>query len=143
MHVACGCVCVCACACVCVCVCVCVREQAYDHSACNYVTAHVLPHLTCLFVVLLYGVATISRLLQITGFFCRISSLLYGSFAKETYHFKEPTTRSYPTAGICVWVHGGDCIYTHMYKHIGVNHAPVYKHMCVHKRTCVQTHVCT
>jgi len=21
---------------------------------------------------------------------CRISSLLYGSFAKETYHFKEP-----------------------------------------------------
>ena len=35
-----------------------------------------------------------SRLLKII--FCRISSLLYGSFAKETYHFKEPTNRSHP-----------------------------------------------
>ena len=32
----------------------------------------------------LYGVATISRLLTIIGLFCRISSLLQGSFAKET-----------------------------------------------------------
>ena len=29
-------------------------------------------------------------------FFCRISSLLQGSFAKETYNFKEPTNRSLP-----------------------------------------------
>jgi len=43
-----------------------------------------------------YGVATISRLLKITGLFCRVSSLLYGSFAKETYTFKEPTHRSHP-----------------------------------------------
>ena len=43
-----------------------------------------------------YGVTTISRLLKIIGLFCRISSLLYGSFAKETYDFKEPTTRSNP-----------------------------------------------
>jgi len=35
-----------------------------------------------------HGVATISRLLKITGLFCRISSLLEGSFAKETYNFK-------------------------------------------------------
>jgi len=34
--------------------------------------------------IYLYGVATISRLLQIIVFFCRISSLLWGSFAKET-----------------------------------------------------------
>jgi len=27
------------------------------------------------------------------GFFCRISSVLQGSFAKETYNFKEPTNR--------------------------------------------------
>jgi len=39
-------------------------------------------------------VATISRLLEIIGFFCRISSLLQGSFAKETCNFKEPTNRS-------------------------------------------------
>jgi len=38
-----------------------------------------------------YGVATISRLLKIIGLFCRISSLLQGSFAKQTYNFKEPT----------------------------------------------------
>ena len=43
-----------------------------------------------------YGVATISRLLKILGLFCRISSLLYGSFAKKTYHFKEPTNHSHP-----------------------------------------------
>jgi len=43
-----------------------------------------------------YGVATMSRLLKIIGLFCRISSVLYGSFAKETYDFKEPTNRSHP-----------------------------------------------
>ena len=47
-----------------------------------------------------YGVATISRLLKIIGVFCRISSLLYGSFAKETYSFKEPTNGSHPIAEI-------------------------------------------
>jgi len=40
-----------------------------------------------------YGVATISRLLKIIGLFCRISSLLQGSFEKETFNFKEPTNR--------------------------------------------------
>ena len=43
-----------------------------------------------------YGVATVSRLLKITGLFCRISSLLQGSFAKETYIFQEHTDRSHP-----------------------------------------------
>jgi len=32
-----------------------------------------------------------SRLLKITGLFCRILSFLQGSFAKETCDFKEPT----------------------------------------------------
>jgi len=43
-----------------------------------------------------YGVATISRLLKIISLFCRISSLLQGSFAKETFNFKEPTSYSHP-----------------------------------------------
>jgi len=43
-----------------------------------------------------YGVATISRLLKMIGIFCRILSLLWVSFATETYHFKEPTNRSHP-----------------------------------------------
>jgi len=37
-----------------------------------------------------------SRLLKMIGLFCRILSLLWVSFAKETYHFKEPTNRSHP-----------------------------------------------
>jgi len=44
------------------------------------------------------AVATISRLLQIIGLFCRISSLLWGSFAQETYNLKELTNRSHPIA---------------------------------------------
>ena len=47
-----------------------------------------------------YGVARISRLLKIIGLFCRISSLLYGTFAKETNNVKEPTNHSHP---ICVF----------------------------------------
>jgi len=50
----------------------------------------------------IYGVATISSLLQILGLFCRISSLLLGSFAKETYDFKETPNRSHP---ICIRIH--------------------------------------
>jgi len=46
-----------------------------------------------------YGVATIGRLLKMTGLFCRILSLLQGSFAKETYNFKEPTNCSHPIGG--------------------------------------------
>ena len=46
--------------------------------------------------MMLYGVASISRLLKIVGLACGIWSLLQGPFAKETYHFKEPTNRSHP-----------------------------------------------
>jgi len=34
------------------------------------------------------------------GLFGRILSLLWVSFAKETYHFKEPTNRSHPIRGV-------------------------------------------
>ena len=37
-----------------------------------------------------------SRLLKMIGLVCRVQSVLQGSFAKETYHFKEPTNRSQP-----------------------------------------------
>ena len=43
-----------------------------------------------------YGMATISRLLKIIGLFCRISSLLQVSLAKENYFLNEPTNRSQP-----------------------------------------------
>ena len=49
-----------------------------------------------------HGVDTISRLLKIIRLFCRISSLLQSSFAKETYNLKEPTNRGHP---MIVYVH--------------------------------------
>ena len=93
--------------CVDVCVCVCV-----DVCVCLFVPGREIPanlgvHRFSLWVWcdqgggahshidIVYGVATISRLLKIIGLFCRISPLLQGSFAKETYNFKEPTSRSH------------------------------------------------
>jgi len=53
-----------------------------------------------------YGVATISMILKITGLFFRMSSLLQGSFAKETHNsrsllivatpYQLPSQRNYP-----------------------------------------------
>ena len=59
---------------------------------------HVTHTLTLLLLYILYtyGVATISRLLKIIGLFCRILSLLQGSFAKETCNFKEADNCSHP-----------------------------------------------
>jgi len=41
-------------------------------------------------------VVTVSRIDKITGLFCRIYSLLWGSFEKETYNFIDPTKLSHP-----------------------------------------------
>jgi len=47
--------------------------------------------------VYLYGMATVSRIDSIISLFCRILSLLWGSFAKEPYNFvNNPTIRSHP-----------------------------------------------
>jgi len=43
-----------------------------------------------------YGVASVSRIDKITGLFCRISSVLWGSFAKGTHNFIDPTKQSQP-----------------------------------------------
>jgi len=50
----------------------------------------------------IYGVAMVSRIDKIIGLFCRILSLLRGSFAKETYNFIDPTNQSHP---ICAYVY--------------------------------------
>jgi len=44
----------------------------------------------------LYGVASISRLLKITGLFCKRALFRRRYSAKETCHFKQPTNRSHP-----------------------------------------------
>jgi len=43
-----------------------------------------------------HKVTTVSRIDWIIGLFCRIWSLLYGSFAEETYNLIDPTNRSHP-----------------------------------------------
>jgi len=43
-----------------------------------------------------YGEATVSRLLEIIGLFCKRALLQRRYSAKETYNFKEPTNRSHP-----------------------------------------------
>jgi len=58
-------------------------------SVCAYALVRV-----CVIRICAYGVATMSRRLKI----CRMTSLLQGSFAKETCNFKEPTNRSHPIA---------------------------------------------
>jgi len=80
--------------------CVCERERASDRAReREREREREMPFVTQVSVSLSvsrYGVAAISRLLKITGLFCTISSLLQGSFAKETYNFKEPTNCSHP-----------------------------------------------
>jgi len=96
-------VCVCVCVCMCMCVCVCVSVHCYrPHMfkrrrwGSNRRKGSFEPTSTC------YGVATISRLLKIIGLFRRMSSLLLGSFAKETCDLKESTNRSDPIAKLRV-----------------------------------------
>ena len=38
-----------------------------------------------------YGVVTVSRIKKNISLFCRIASLIQGSFAKETCNFIDPT----------------------------------------------------
>jgi len=54
---------------------------------------HWIIHWCCLVLSNLFDKT--SRLLKMIGLFCRIWSLLQGSFAKEAYNFKEPTNRSH------------------------------------------------
>ena len=52
--------------------------------------------------------AMISRLPKILGLFCRISSLLQGSFTKETYNLKANS----PCGDVCSYT----IYFTHLYK---------------------------
>ena len=85
---------------------ICVCEQTVVCNVCNTLLTHVVCNTlrNLLAAVVCYGVATITRLLKIIGLFCRISSLLLGSFSKKNYHFKEPTNRSHPICNTyCIW----------------------------------------
>jgi len=51
-----------------------------------------------------YEVATISRLLQIIGLFCKRALKKRRYSAKETYNLKELTNRSHPIVAAFDWV---------------------------------------
>jgi len=58
---------------------------------------------------------------EITGLFCRISSLWQGSFAKEAHNFKEPTSRSHPIAdaSFVQYIYIYECTLPNTYKCMG------------------------
>ena len=69
-----------------------------------------------------YGVATVSRIDKVIGLFCRIASLLQGSFAKEAYNLIDLTNQSHPVY-ICMQYrllhlecHSLQCIHMHMHR---------------------------
>jgi len=91
--------------CVGMCVCVCARVCVWHNNGNS--TQGVVHSLFVYFLMFLslclrYGVATIGRLLKITGLFCKraLQKRLYS--AKETYNFKEPTSRSHPILSVAV-----------------------------------------
>ena len=87
----------------------------------NYVQSY-------LYILYCYGVATIRRLLQMIGLFCRISSLLQGSFAEETYNFKEPTNRSHPRVSSTHQLYCRPYIYVLI--HVSTCNLLTSQHMC-------------
>jgi len=50
--------------------------------------------------------------LRLVGLFCRISSPLQGSFAEETYNFKEPTNCSHPISKNPILLYRYACMFT-------------------------------
>jgi len=126
------------CLCLCLCPSVCVRHYIYIGI---FICIHMSSITTCkiTYEVAVYVVAATSRLHKIIGLFCRIQSLLQGSFAKETYNFKEPINRSHPISRsanwrlpwlslqrstyICVYIcmHTPICEYAHLYMYIYIN----------------------
>jgi len=64
-----------------------------------------------------YGVATVSRIDKVIGLFCRIASLLYVSFAKETCNLIDPTNCSHPTNECIVHYNALQRTATHHQRH--------------------------
>jgi len=84
-------------------------------------------------------VATVSRIDKIVCLFCRISSLLQGSFAKETYNCINPTNQSHPIAHNQSRAHANLFgTRTHAHAHV---HTHTSTHMCTH--TCTHTRIYT
>ena len=73
-----------------------------------------------------YGVTTISRLLKITGLFCKRALPNRRYSAKETNTFKEPTNRSHPIGTQIEWMVLSACPSTHTFQVSCLMSAPLY-----------------
>ena len=74
-----------------------VQSLAFSQSVHIYICIYV--RILSWLLQYVYEVASSSRLLKITGLFCKRALLKRRYSAKDTYDFKEPTNRSHP---ICV-----------------------------------------
>jgi len=113
-----------------------------------------------------YGMAMISRLLQILGLFCKRTQQKRLYSAKETYNLNELTNRSHPICVIqfnmrwlqivgmrwphCIYVFTHTCVYTdtciyrYMYMHTHIYiHTYLHVYVCTHTYTYVHIYVCT
>jgi len=75
--------------------------------------------LICGALLILYGVATVSRIDKIIGLFCRMLSLLQGSFAKETYNSIDPTNQSHPIGLTCFTIQFS-CLFNRQVSFVGL-----------------------
>jgi len=111
----------------------------------HHAYTHVTSHIFCTQNECCYGVATISRLLKMIGLFCRIWSLLYGSFEKETYIFKDATNRSHPILIMCTLIMCTQYMYeqsTH-HAHTHTHTAAPYMWCCIRAAVHLRTQMLT
>jgi len=89
-----------------------------------------------------YGVATISRLIQLIGLFCKRALWKRLNSAKETYNFKEPTNRSHPiTVNEAAIIAHKDL---RVYINVRINvHMYVYKYVYIYMYIPVHGFTCT
>jgi len=88
-----------------------------------------------------YGVATISRLLKITGLFCKRALSKRRCFAKETYNLKEPTNRSHPISVSLVTYQWDTPDYTAANMHLWRKTYHTYERVMSHIWTSHVTHI--
>jgi len=112
-----------------------------------YIYIHIYTYISCYYW---YGVATISRMLENIGLFCKRDLQKRPIFCKETYIFKHPTHRSHPIATcphrethelqydsshtqrlvcVCVCVCVCLCIYIHIHTYIHIYTTYLYIHV--------------
>jgi len=101
----------------------CIQKRKNSHVTCIYLFTYMTYIWICTYMTYIHRscrcwlVLSCRCWLVFRGLFCRILSLLKGSFAKETYNFKEPTKCSHPIGDVC--------------QHTSYDIHPKKKHICI------------